>query len=101
LWQGCFIKRKAECGAVVASGPGIELVAKALLVSSCKESRASGAAIGSADISAGASDAIFGNRIDVGRVDIFASVNAEVCIAKIICNDDDDVWFACSVGIIC
>ena len=75
-------------------------MAKALLVSSCKESRASGAAIGAADISTGASDAIFGNRINMRSVDILASVNAKVSITKIICNDDDDVWFACSVGII-
>jgi hypothetical protein len=34
-------------------------------------------------------------------VDIFATMDAKVGITKIICKDDDDVWFACSMGKIC
>ena len=62
-------------------------------VASGHESGAGGSAKGCGDIEAGEACAFLGHLVDVGRVDVFAAEAAEVGVALVIGEDDDEVGF--------
>lgn len=75
-------------------GPGVILVAEALLVTTCHESCTRRATDGGRDISICKANAILCDGIDVWCRDILTPVAANVSISHVIGGDDDDVWFS-------
>ena len=71
---------------------GIEFMAKPLLIPPGEESRPGRTAIGTRDITAGAANALLRQGIDVRRSNFLAAVDAEVGIAKIVHQDDENIW---------
>src|ERR1041385_1294643 len=48
-------------------------------------------AVWSAGLAAGEANALFRQTIDIGGLVILASVRTEVCVAQIVCENEDDV----------
>ena len=78
----------------------IEFMAEARLVTSREKAGARGTAIRRGDVTAGATHAAGRERVDVGRRHVLAAVNADVAIAEIVGDDDEDVGFRglCSIS---
>jgi hypothetical protein len=92
LRQRDLVGRQAEVLGLV--GAGVELVPEALLVAPGQHSRARRAAHGAGDVSVGEADALLGNRVDVGGFDVIAELlSADVGVAEVVGDDEDDVGF--------
>jgi hypothetical protein len=50
--------------------------------------------MGSGNIAAGESRAVASKRVDVRREDISASMEANVCIADVVSDDEENIRFA-------
>ena len=66
-------------------------MAEPLLVAAGHQAGPGGAAIRPADVAAGAADAVLGQRIEVRRGNVLAAVDADVGIAHVVADDDQDV----------
>ena len=66
-------------------------MAETCLVTSGHKARPGGTAYRCAHIPAGKTNAVFRDGVDVGRRDIGASLNAQVGIAEVVCQHDEDV----------
>src|SRR5438128_1381161 len=78
---------------------GVELMAEPLLIAACHQAGPRRAAIRPRDVTVGAADAVLCDRVDVGRGNVLAALDADIAIAHVIANDDEDIGFG--VGILC
>ena len=92
--QGFLGEGQALLGAVA----WIELVAEAGLVFAGEQSGAGGGAVGAADIAAGAAGAGFGQSIEMRGGDVGAAMEADIGVAHVVADDDDDVRTAGFLG---
>ncbi len=92
IGKRALIERQAELGFV--AGVRIELVAETGLIASGQEAGSRGAAIGGRDIAVGAADAGGGQGVDIGRRHQLAAVDADVGVAQVIRDDNQNVRFA-------
>jgi hypothetical protein len=69
----------------------IELMAEASLVTARQQPRARRAAIWPADVAAGETHAVLGERIQMRRGDVLAAVRAHVAPAVVVGDDEQDV----------
>src|SRR5690348_2014540 len=79
-----FAQRKAAIVRLV-------LVAKPLLVTSRQQSSSRRAAKGMSHVTAGEPHSVAGQRIDVGCDIILTAIKAHVAVAKVVCQNDDDI----------
>ena len=70
-------------------------------VQACHEGASGGGADGVAGVVLGELHALGGEFIDVGGFYLFLAVTADFCIAEIVCEDVDYVWFAGGGGFRC
>src|SRR6266850_952358 len=89
-----FVQRKPKIHRSGLSGPGIEFVAEALLVTARHESRASGTAVWTGNIATGETNAAFGQCINVRSWDLRIALATELAVAEIVGDDDEDIGFA-------
>ena len=68
-------------------------MAEALLVAAGQQAGARRAAVRARDVALRAADAVLGDRVDVRRRDVLAAVDADVGVAEVVGQDDDDVGF--------
>jgi hypothetical protein len=69
----------------------IELVTKSLLITSGEEPSPRGTAHNAGDISIGEANAVLCDTVDVRCRDILAPLKAEIAVAEIVSDDDDNV----------
>ena len=69
----------------------VELVPETLRVAACQQARAGRTAVRAGDVAVGESDASGGERIDIGRHDVAASVHAKIGVSHVVGDDDEDV----------
>ena len=88
------VGREAEVDLGFAfDGAGVELMAKAVLVLPREQRGAGGAADGAGDVGIGETGAGFGERIDVGGGDVGGAVAADVAVAHVVGEQDDQILF--------
>src|SRR5437763_845789 len=73
---------------------GIEFMSEAFLVTSRHQSGACGAADRARHITTRAADAVFRERIYVGREQILAALAPQIGVSKVVSENEKDVWFA-------
>jgi hypothetical protein len=70
----------------------IKLVSVTLLVPACHHSCTGRAALGGCDVCISETNTFLGDRINVRRLDILASVTAKIPITHVVTYYNDDIW---------
>ncbi|OPZ04305.1 MAG: hypothetical protein BWZ10_03187 [candidate division BRC1 bacterium ADurb.BinA364] len=89
--QSLLIQRQAEIFGGEAFGAGIVLEAKAMLIAPRHQAGARRRADRMGGVAVGEAHAIGGQRVDVWRGDVLATLAAQVGVAQIVGENDDDV----------
>lgn len=87
------LARQTKLGVREAFGPRVVLEAEPMLVHTAHQCRARGRADRMGRIAVRESDATIGDRIDVRSRDVFASIDSDVRVTKVVSEKDDDVGF--------
>src|SRR4029453_10397516 len=69
----------------------VELMAEPCLVAAGVQASPRGAAVGTRDVALRAANAAFGDGVDVRRRNVLAALDADVGVAQVVCQDDDDI----------
>jgi len=91
IGQGRFLQGKAKHGRSRGRRSGVKLVSEALLIPPRQQTRPSRAAIRPAHIAASETDAILRQRIDMRRGDLRIALHAQLAVAEIIGDDEENV----------
>ena len=79
----------------------IKLVTEARRIAAAHETRPRGAAIGSGDVARREADAVRGDRVDMRGRNLVIALTADLAVAEIVHQNDDDIRPARLCGFLC